>query len=101
MIALFTKLYESDLTSMASGGAAATGGGGLTDKKGEESTSVNMKSADGALDSQPTMGALAEVVNRDKMYRQISETMSEMKDKMKVMMDNINNRLEQIEEAGK
>ena len=88
---------------MTDGLSSAAGGASKDVKKDgdtKETSSVNMMSADGALDSQPTMGALVEVVHRDKMYRKISETMSEMGDKMKSMMDNINNRLEQIEEAG-
>ena len=82
------------MTSMA-GGAA----GGKTDEKTENST-VNVTNEDGAMDKEPAVGALVEVVNRNKMERDITETLSEMRDKMNNLMENVNSRLQQIEEAG-
>ena len=81
------------MTSMA-GGAA-----GKTDEKTENST-VNVTNEDGAMDKEPAVGALVEVVNRNKMERDITETLSEMRDKMNNLMENVNSRLQQIEEAG-
>ena len=84
------------------GGMGGTSTGGATTGKdgGAENSTVNVMNESGEVEKHPTMGALVEAVKRDRMYRTISETMSQMKDRMAQMMDNISNRLEQIESAG-
>ena len=103
-IVCFCIALLADAMSMAgmpsmSGGASASSTGGAAGK--EENTTVNVTNQEGEMDQAPTMGALVEVVNRDKMERDIGQTLSEMKDKMGSMMQNISSRLDQIEEAGK
>ena len=107
MALMIISLLSSSITAVTTPGASSlagssslTGGGDAKKAGGGENSTVNVLNQDGAMDSKPTLGALVEVVKRDKLYRTISETMSEMHDKMKQMMENITNRLDQIESAG-
>ena len=54
----------------------------------------------GEVDSAPAMGALVELVNREKLYKTLAMTLSEMRDRMNSMISNIDGRLTAIEEAG-
>ena len=92
------EVTSSSMSSMSSM-SGASAGGAKKDEKTENST-VNVTNEDGAMDKEPAVGALVEVVNRNKMERDITETLSEMRDKMGNLMENVNSRLEQIEEAG-
>ena len=97
VITILKETQAVSTPSMSSMSGASTGG--KKDEKTENST-VNVTNEDGAMDKEPAVGALVEVVNRNKMERDITETLSEMRDKMNNLMENVNSRLEQIEEAG-